>query len=230
MLNLIDNGYKRTRKTFKGTSITKGDMAVNPNSEGKSTTSPVAALNPDEKQLLHTLIGSCRRFVEFGCGGSTKIAATTNVGHIESIETDINWIKALAADPEIVPQIESGRLRFHHIDIGPTKEWGYPVKMDVQLCSRYTKAPWSSFPLEDIDAVLVDGRFRVATALEAALRTEAHCLIIVDNYLDQPHFEELEKHLDIITSASRMVVFNKGKNWNRHIAFETLENFRLDPR
>lgn len=230
MLNLVENGYDRTRKVFPAISDYTGSQHLRHGPDAKAAAGVVAALKLDEKLLLHELANVSRQVVEFGCGGSTKIMLRSRLDKLVSFETSVEWIENVLSDPELAPEAASGRFEAHHIDIGPTHQWGYPVDLDAAKCARYAKSPWSKVSLDTVDLVLVDGRFRVAAALEAALRTEHHCVIAVDDYLDRPHYNVLEEHLDIAIQASRLVVFRKGEKWNRHKAFKTADEYRMDPR
>lgn len=227
-LDLVENGYQRDK--IAHAAVRAPDvLRIEPVLKDKIVRVE-AALHPDEKALIFNLADSARRFVEFGCGGSTKIAMQSRAGIVESIDTDPAWLERMATDEDLRPWVDEARLKLHHLDIGATKEWGYPIEMDHAKAARYAKVPWSWFPLKDVDTVLVDGRFRVVTALEAALRTGDHCRILVDDYVPRPHFSVLEELLDIEHKATSMVLFGKGERWNRQKAFALLEDYRFDPR
>src|SRR5262245_26436448 len=123
-----------------------------------------------EADFYDELLASSRCIVEYGAGGSTEMAVNReNVAFIRSIESDAAWLKELLSVPAIMTAENAMRLMFVHVDIGPTREWGYPVD-----CSRrdawpqYAATPWHpSLPRPDL--VLVDGRFRVSCVMHAVL-------------------------------------------------------------
>lgn len=225
--NLVLNGYDRNRIQVPLSAVSYPIAAAQ--HEDKKITHITAALSKDEKMLIFEYANLARRYVEFGTGGSTRIACVSKACHIESIDSSAEWIETLKNEEDIKIQMNIGRIRFHLVDIGPTREWGYPIIKDDMAWLRYSKSPWNKFPVDDVDFVLVYGRFRVACAMEAALRLHQNCRIAVDDYKDRPHYNMLESILDIEVSGSKMVIFRKGNKWNVEKAYEILENYRLDP-
>lgn len=228
--NLVENGYDRDSNQHPVSLNGNGLRPHLPMTLRQGANDTVAALKPGEKTLLMGLADQSRCYVEFGCGGSTKIVAKSRAGRIESFETSPDWIAEVEKDPEIQTELACGRMHLHHIDIGPVKEWGYPINLNLNAAVAYSKLPWSKLNLDIVDTVLIDGRFRVVTALEAALRTHDHCRIIVDDYNDRDYYEALEELLDIEFEEERMIVFRKGEKWNRAAAFDMADKFRMDTR
>lgn len=189
-----------------------------------------AALDDDGRGIVAELCDRARGFVEFGAGGSTRIASKTGVGRVYSIETDPKWIELVQTDPHVADLILGGRIRFIHADVGETREWGYPVELTSDASDAYLKRPWSFIPTEDIDFVFVDGRFRVATTVSAALRTDSNVLYAVDDYVGREHYQVLEELFDVYQRTERMIVLKKGDRWSFGLADSILSEFRMDPR
>jgi hypothetical protein len=120
--------------------------------------------------------------------------------------------------------------RIIHVDIGLTGQWGVPLPNRHPSSRRlrkwrlYPEAPWH-FVIEaqSPDLVLVDGRFRVASALTsfAKLASLPHAHVLVDDYKDRPHYHVLESHAKLLAMAGRMAIFQPGlqeiKNLNQLI-------------
>ncbi|GHC30442.1 tetratricopeptide repeat protein [Aidingimonas halophila] len=146
-----------------------------------------------EGDLFHWMLRDSRTYFEFGSGGSTVWAAEQGLT-VYGVESDSTWVNGLSRKLGDACQISV-------VDIGPTKEWGYPV-------SLYKKDKFPGYSLaiheykEAFDLILVDGRFRVACILSSIRH-------ILENH-DDP-------------SKARIFVHDF---WNRnsyHVALEFLE-------
>ena len=68
--------------------------------------------------------------------------------------------------------IKNKRINLNHVDIGPLKEWGNPLNEESKFkWHNYSEAIISVAKTNNIDLVLVDGRFRVACILTSLLVT-----------------------------------------------------------
>ncbi len=156
------------------------------------------------------LAGS-RVYLEWGSGGSTLMACA-EARHVVSVESDPVFLR------QVKQKVERLRLpataQFVRANIGLVKVWGAPAfttptSRRLQSWKHYAQAPWKCFDARGIlpDLVLVDGRFRVACALETFLRCAGHpCTIIFDDYQDRPHYHALAPFAEIIEEAGRMIV------------------------
>jgi hypothetical protein len=131
-----------------------------------------SSMTPEERALFERTVAGRRRYAEFGSGGSTPLALKLGVGTLVSVESDPTWARAVRAVPLVARAIAEGRASVLHADIGTVGAWGAPASREpTRLWPRYVAAMWhewarrGAFP----DAVLVDGRFRVACCLSVAL-------------------------------------------------------------
>jgi hypothetical protein len=135
-------------------------------------------MKPDERELFERMLATGRRrYAEFGTGGSTLLAARQGFDMMVGVESDPAWAKAVSEDEEVAAVIAAGRASVLHADIGPVGAWGAPVDRDaVRPWPNYIARMWrewdrlGSFP----DLIFVDGRFRVACCLSAALLAAAN--------------------------------------------------------
>ena len=136
------------------------------------------AMSDAELAVLRGFLRASERYVEFGAGGSTVLAATLVGRQVIATDSDPAWLDKVrdacrdAATP-IAPELV-------HAAIGPTAEWGHPAGAEHRaLWPAYHEAVWAREGARDADLVLVDGRFRVACALRALLETGADALVAI---------------------------------------------------
>lgn len=159
-----------------------------------------------------SLLQDCRLYLEYGSGSSTVIAAALNKPFI-SVETDKYFLKAVRTKIGSLSQ----RQWLVHADIGLTGFWGRPLRAMNPSARRLCK--WQAYPgmpwrfigeHEWPDLVLIDGRFRVATALTCCtkLRTHPEAKILLDDYSDRPQYHVIAQHAALVRTAGRMAMFH----------------------
>ena len=227
---LVESGYDRNAKPRSAKSAPPAPEPAPILVLDEDIVDVPAALDDEGRRIVAEYYDRARTAVEFGIGGSTRIAAKTGIGHLFSVETDPGWIEHIQSDPNVEALKAGGRVSFIHADVGAVKEWGYPVQMSEEASDAYLKGPWSRIPVESVDFVLVDGRFRVATTVNASLRTDDHVIYAVDDYGDRTHYEELEDLFDVVRRSGRMILLRKGRRWSLPAADAMLSKYRMDPR
>jgi len=227
---LVESGYDRNAKPRSAKSAPPAPEPAPIRVLEEDIVDVPAALDDEGRRIVAEYYDRARTAVEFGIGGSTRIAAKTGIGHLFSVETDPGWIEHIQSDPNVEALKAGGRVSFIHADVGAVKEWGYPVQMSEEASDAYLKGPWSRIPVESVDFVLVDGRFRVATTVNASLRTDDHVIYAVDDYGDRTHYEELEDLFDVVRRSGRMILLRKGRRWSLPAADAMLSKYRMDPR
>lgn len=146
---------------------------------------------------------------------------------IVSCETDIVYIKNLVEKYDLRTYIDVGRVLFQHLNIGPTGEWGYPIaKPTLKEMDRYF-APTQEHP--NIDFLLVDGRYRVATAAKAYLHLSESVRVMVHDYWPREHYHELEEIFAVVGRQGSFVLFEKRKGRESQ-AEKLFTNYRSDAR
>lgn len=149
-------------------------------------------------------IGKAKYYVEFGSGGSTVYASRMGIPTI-SVENDRFYARAVATKlhGSTVTQVVAG--------MGITREWGMPLFPSARKARRYVMAPWDAecFP----DLILVDGRYRVACALESARRAHAcnaSAILMFDDYSMRPFYHVVEEFLGQPEIVGRAAIFHIG--------------------
>lgn len=183
----------------------------------------VPRMSPAETELFERYVKQSKRYFEFGSGGSTKLA-TRNGIEVYGVESDKFWVDTLHK--------EAGPLcKVDYVDIGPTKEWGYPVDD-----SHKEKFPLYSEAImnheQGFDFVLVDGRFRVACTLNAikhALDTQqdiSAATIFIHDFWNRRDYHSVLEFLDTVEKAESAGVFKIKSGIDRVYMERMLERFK----
>lgn len=178
-----------------------------------------------ERRLFERYLRAASWYLEFGSGGSTREAVRQGVARVTSIESDAAWLRAVAACPDV----QAAGVELVHVDIGPTGKWGFPVGFDhATRWPDYPRALGDRTP----DTVLVDGRFRVACAMNALARLDDGFVLLVHDYNRRPHYRVLEDFFNRIESAQSLHVFGaRAAGAGRtEAARACLESAWMDPR
>ena len=180
----------------------------------------IPKMTRSETRLLYKYVAGKDLFLEFGSGTSTLFAAATGVKCIISVETDPLWIARLRCDD----RLKGADVSFLHADIGPTERYGNPADESRRAnWPNYSRLPWPAKP----SVTLVDGRFRVACALTAALHTDQP--ILVHDYFGRPAYEAIERNLNLIDKADTLAVF-VARNGNEEALRAEIRNYEYDYR
>lgn len=150
-------------------------------------------------------VARAKAYVEFGSGGSTVYVDRAGIPAI-SVENDPYYARAVAA------RLGGGNVQQRVVRMGITQAWGVPLFPKEDRALAYVAAPWDLQPFPDL--ILVDGRYRVACALEAARRahsTGKRATVMFDDYATRTHYHAVEWHLGIPEMAGRTALFGIGE-------------------
>lgn len=165
-----------------------------------------------ERNLFEQYVKKAIAYYEFGSGGSTKLA-TRNSIDVYGVESDKRWVDTLKK--EIGP-----KCKVEYVDIGPTREWGYPVS--TQYKEKFPLYSQSILKFENaFDFILIDGRFRVACtlcAIQHTLEKQADIesvYIFIHDFWDRPDYHVVLEFLDVHEVAETAGVFRLKKDIDR---------------
>lgn len=168
---------------------------------------PELTFPPDEAAALAAQYQQASVILEYGSGGSTLMASDMPDKRIYTVESDRGWVDKLHA--WYVDHAPASMPLLHHADIGPTRNWGYPSdEATFRLWPGYAQSIWDHSDFLAPDAVLVDGRFRLACLLTVALRTDKPVIVLVDDYIDRPSYQDAEPLLGPPEMIGRMARFD----------------------
>jgi GT2 family glycosyltransferase len=109
-----------------------------------------------------------QRYMEFGMGGSTLLAARCAQREIVAIDSDLRWVRKVMEQPAVAAAIRAGRASLLHADLGPLGEWGFPSdESRIAKWPDYIRLAWMEWEAKQQrpGLVFVDGRFRLACCL-----------------------------------------------------------------
>ena len=142
------------------------------------------AMPVDQMQYLQGKLANSKCFLEYGAGGSTRLAARMGVGHIFSVESDVEFSKNVVR--QTLADNAERNLVMKTPNIGVTGALGFPVDN-----SKFHRWPGYALDIwDDIrkagqspDLVLVDGRFRVACFVTCMIFCDENVEILFDDYV-----------------------------------------------
>ena len=185
----------------------------------------------DAEVLLLEKYTPSGQVLEFGAGGSTVFFANRGVQNIVTVESDAEWIKKLLLGSALLRQrTKSGRWQALHAHIGVTGEWGIPLdKRPSVAWLNYHQAVWSAVDPSLLDFVLIDGRFRVACALQVLMRTAERKLpVMIHDFSGRAHYHVLLNFFDIIDAADTAVVLLRKDDLSWRGAAICLQEYQFD--
>ena len=188
-------------------------------------------LSDNERIFLISYMKKSYSYLEFGSGGSTFLALMkTEVSDVTSVESDNNWLEYLREWETIRNAEKCKRLRFISVDIGKTGAWGVPVEIEENkyLFPNYSQAPFSENKRYNL--IFIDGRFRVACALQTILHSDKDTKIIMHDFNNRPEYHKILKFLDINDTIDSMAVFSVKDNYNKQDLLELYEEYKYEYR
>jgi hypothetical protein len=156
----------------------------------------------EEAAFVRKLYAEATSILEYGSGGSTVLA--TELGkRVISVESDLAWSERLAEH-----LAGRGDAHLHHVDIGPTVEWGMPEnRRQHGRFHRYALSVWDRPDIGEPDLVLIDGRFRASCLVAVLLRAKRPTTVLFDDYENRPHYHGVERLARKVEVVNRMALF-----------------------
>lgn len=184
-----------------------------------------------EQALLHEQFSKTRTYLEFGMGGSTLAAARRGLS-TTSVESNKEWISKVLVD--IASKIDAAAIRITALfaDIGPIKEWGIPASQDFRhQWPNYYLAIWGRVQ-EIPDFILIDGRFRTACFICAALAVPSTTRIAIHDFRDgdavRSSYEKVLEFAVIEKSVETLYIFRPKADLDKMRALSVLRDVMED--
>jgi len=181
----------------------------------------------NDKKMFYKYLDKINVYFEFGSGGSTYQASIRqNIIKIYSVESDKIWLNKLQEN------IKNDNIiyLFNEMDT-QLNTWGNPGPNSTEIqrinYSNQIKK-LNKNEQQNIDLVLIDGRFRVACCLKCFDFIKKECLIAFDDFLNRPDYHIVLNYYDIIekTIDNRMVILQK-KRHIKTIPNELIKKYQL---
>lgn len=185
-------------------------------------------LDEETRAVVIAELGTCKVYLEYGAGGSTLLALRASQARVVSVESDKRYLEAVVQQ---VPAQHRDRLTPLYADIGVTGRWGRPLLSIGRDLKQYPQAPWTRMPSFRPDLILIDGRFRVACALESILHLPAGWTgrIVMDDYVCRPHLHVVEQFGEDVRQHGRSVSFRPARGARRELQ-RVLDRYYWDYR
>ena len=166
-------------------------------------------MNDEELRLFWQSIPKGGVCLEFGMGGSTRLFFVRGAATLYSVEGDLNYAEAVCDDTLLRAKIAARNFFPIYAEIGQVRGWGTPIGPPTCSWLRYHHTIWERIPAKDVDFVLIDGRFRVACALQCFLRCRPDCVYLMHDFTFRPEYHLVLKHADIVEQAASSVLLKR---------------------
>ncbi len=166
--------------------------------------------------------------LEFGAGGST-LEMLRRGFRVTSIESDRFFAKKLNK----VAMVNFGVSPVKYINIGVTGIYGFPASR-LNLYNRL-RGRFRNYVNQVLkgsyDTIIIDGRFRVATFMKAAILLEKKpTLIVIDDYKFRNEYHVLEEILKFEGEIGEMAYYYSKSIPDLKSAHRLLDMYVRDPR
>lgn len=200
----------------------------------KALSPPLAPIVPDRPHMpeavvswLEAQLRRSRCFLEFGSGGSTRLAASLNVPEIVTIESDPTFMDAVRAALE--KDQTASNCALIYADVGQTQQWGYPLNFaGFRRWPNYALGAWDYLRENRLspDLILIDGRFRVGCFLVSLLDARPGTKILFDDYDDRKEvYGSVEKFVTPTRLLDRSAVFTVPEKLPRQAVARALARY-----
>jgi len=188
-------------------------------------------MSSDEKNIFDAAVKKSRHYIEFGLGGSTLRAIQKSNAKIYAVESSSEWLAQMRRY-FIFRYFENKRLHIFSVNIGPTKDWGYPEQdNDKNLFEAYPSKIFESIDRKIIDLALVDGRFRVACTLKIILACyeNKNIKIIIHDFWNREQYHMVLKYLSVVERADTLGVFEIKNDIDIESVKNDFEAYKFNP-
>ncbi|MGV3551558.1 hypothetical protein [Rhizobium sp.] len=162
--------------------------------------------DPKSVDFFKGKMAAAKFYLEFGSGGSTVLAAKSGKRGF-SVDSDRFFLR------DVNKKIKgtSHQMKLYHADVGSTGLWGRPkdqkhTRKNLERWRNYVEAPFRDIGDDFYDLILVDGRWRVACAMntlrEGAAR-KATFTLLFDDY-KRKAYHKIEQFAEVTQMAGRM--------------------------
>ena len=164
----------------------------------------------DEILLFLKYLKKCKKYFEYGCGGSTMLASKlNNIENIESVDNIKEFITLIQKNSYINKRINSKTLNINYIDTnGDKNNWGRPLtNLPIQNYELYQSAIKRCVFKPDL--ILIDGRFRVSCAINCLSVMTDDTILLIHDYTHRKEYHVLENFFVKLETICSLNVFKR---------------------
>ena len=151
-----------------------------------------------------------------------------NIKRLSSIDSVKEWVQDCAdkiAGKNLIANPDSYSLSY--VNIGPLQEWGYPKDETYKdIWPLYSSAVQEE--RKPFDVYLVDGRFRVACALQALLHAHDNSLVLMHDF-DREDYHVILTVAELIHKERLLAVLVRKPNVREEDLLLLYEEYKYRP-
>ncbi|MFZ5674785.1 MAG: hypothetical protein ACOZAM_17660 [Pseudomonadota bacterium] len=186
-------------------------------------------MTPDEWSLFSGFVRCARRYVEFGSGASTVLAAELAGDSVTTFDSSKHWLDRVAENCRVCATRLTPKLTF--IDIGETENWGFPKGEATRArWPEYHASMWDDPAVARGDLYLVDGRFRVACFIQVMLHAGEGAFVAFHDYASRPHYHDAARIGREVVRVHDLSIFVRSEDFDPEAARNLLATYAYDPR
>ena len=185
-------------------------------------------MTPREREVLSSFLRRSNHYFEFGMGGSTVLASNLVRGSVSAIDSEPDWVDKVGR----AVRRDGPAIDLSLVDIGPVGSYGIPLdRSDPKRFHPYSGAIAHERHAR-VDLCFVDGRFRVACALQAFVSLGPRAFVVVHDYANRPRYRLIEQFGDCVAACDTLAVFRRKRlGPRRHLLLRRrLAQFRENHR
>lgn len=153
-----------------------------------------------DSELLNRYLQKCAIYGEYGAGDSTVFAShMSRIQEIHSVESDKSWIEHMRGRLTRPVTFYYKEMDTKHMD------WGHPGPNATEAQKRAYSDPIPAA----LDLVLIDGRFRVATALKLHQAISDATIVAFDDFLIRKHYHLVLDYYKVLDEGKTMVILQR---------------------
>jgi hypothetical protein len=183
---------------------------------------------PDEWKTFDGFVRCAERYVEFGSGASTVLAAGLVKDWVIAFDSSQTWLDHVGeACRESKTRLEPF---LSHIDIGEIGEWGFPKdETSRHRWPLYHSSMWSDPRLAEADLYLIDGRFRLACFAQVLLHCGDRSFVVFHDYASRPHYHAAAALGREVARVNDLSIFMRPAALDRDLARRLIDDHAHDP-
>ena len=187
-------------KSVLTTKYGKHSWQITPNLEDFKDQFQGGGMTRVEQELLADTYSQSESVFEWGMGSSTLIAEHMGIQRLTAVDSASVWVKTCRTK---VRQ----QYKLVHVNIGDVKKFGNPK-------DESRKEQWPDYSTavsnetEPFDVYLIDGRFRVACALQAFLHGTNTSLVLIHDF-QRPDYQPVLDVANVVRRVGQLVVLQK---------------------
>lgn len=153
-----------------------------------------------DQNIFLKYIQRCTKYFEFGSGGSTRYASWCGKNTV-SVESDLYFHQKLQRE------LGNKDIEYRTIDLKTRNKLGYPgYGTTIEDWIKYSRAYQKS---DNADLILIDGRFRVACALNIFDKISDSAFVVIDDYITRKQYHKVEEFYEMLEHGHQLAVFQK---------------------